>query len=63
MPATIETFKCMMCGHQYEEKVERPSVRRKGRAGRGQGAILSEVSLEQHPASEEEAEAERVEKL
>jgi DNA-directed RNA polymerase subunit RPC12/RpoP len=23
MAATTETFRCMMCGHQYPEKVER----------------------------------------
>ena len=23
MAATTETFRCMMCGHQYQEKVER----------------------------------------
>ena len=23
MPATLEMFKCMMCDHQYEEKVEK----------------------------------------
>jgi len=23
MPATVETFRCMMCGHQYQEKVEK----------------------------------------
>jgi uncharacterized protein YecE (DUF72 family) len=23
MPATVESFRCMMCGHQYQEKVER----------------------------------------
>jgi predicted Zn-ribbon and HTH transcriptional regulator len=23
MPASVETFRCMMCGHQYQEKVER----------------------------------------
>jgi len=23
MPATIETFRCMMCGHEYQEKVEK----------------------------------------
>jgi DNA-directed RNA polymerase subunit RPC12/RpoP len=23
MAATTETFRCMMCGHQYQEKVEK----------------------------------------
>jgi len=23
MPTTIETFRCMMCGHEYQEKVEK----------------------------------------
>jgi len=23
MAATIETFRCMMCGHEYQESVER----------------------------------------
>ena len=23
MAATLETFRCMMCGHEYQEKVEK----------------------------------------
>ncbi|MFH1573975.1 MAG: hypothetical protein ABIG68_08315 [Acidobacteriota bacterium] len=23
MPTTNETFRCMMCGHEYQEKVEK----------------------------------------
>jgi predicted Zn-ribbon and HTH transcriptional regulator len=23
MVATVETFRCMMCGHEYQEKVEK----------------------------------------
>ena len=23
MPATLETFRCMMCGHEYQEHVEK----------------------------------------
>lgn len=23
MPATVETFRCMMCRHEFQEKVER----------------------------------------
>jgi len=27
---TIETFKCMMCGHEYEDKVEKGEDKERG---------------------------------
>ena len=30
MPATIEDFRCMMCGHDYQEKVEQGEDKERG---------------------------------
>jgi predicted Zn-ribbon and HTH transcriptional regulator len=30
MPATMENFRCMMCGHEYQEKVEKDEDKERG---------------------------------